>query len=336
VSFVAPLIAKDLHLNFANIGTVFAAGLAGSMAGGLLLGHIADRAGRRPILLVSLATAGIATLLGSQAQSLEAFASLRFLTGFALGGLLAAIVPLVAEHFSRQQRSAAVTVMFIGYPLGAVVGGAITALLIDHGWRNLFLGAGAVTLLLVPVALLLRETLYASDAPIEEPLRHPWTLSFTALFTEGRFWTTVTASFAIFCLLLVTYLLNSWTPLIAVRSGFSPKTAAWCGVLLNLGGVVGALTSTLLVVRFGVFRVVTLMIAGGSLAVAVLGYLYGSIGTLYSGLSVIGLLQSKLEVHGIVPADPHLELIPRGFRLHDFLLHKFVAARDQFAILQHV
>jgi MFS transporter, AAHS family, 4-hydroxybenzoate transporter len=290
VSFVAPLIAKELHLNFANIGTVFAAGLAGSIVGGLLLGHIADRAGRRPILLVSLATAGLATLLCSQAHSLGAFASLRFLTGFALGGLLASIVPLVAEHFPPQRRSAAVTVMFIGYPLGAVVGGAITALLIGIGWRHLFLGAGVVTLLLVPIALLLRETLYASDAPIKNPRRNPWTGSFVALCTEGRFWTTVIASFAIFCLLLVTYLLNSWTPLIASKSGFSPATAAWCGVLLNLGGVIGALASTLLVVRFGVFKVVTLMIAGGSLAVAALGYLYGSVGALYSGLSVIGLL----------------------------------------------
>jgi MFS transporter, AAHS family, 4-hydroxybenzoate transporter len=290
VSFVAPLIAKDLHLNFVNIGTVFAAGLAGSMVGGLLLGHIADRAGRRPTLLVSLATAGVATLLCSQAHSFAAFAALRFLTGLALGGLLAAIVPLVAEHFPPQQRSAAVTVMFIGYPLGAVVGGAITALLIAQGWRNLFLGAGVVTLLLVPVGLLLRETLYASDVPIDEPHEKPWRGSFMALFTEGRFWTTVIASFAIFCLLLVTYLLNSWTPLIAARSGFSPQTAAWCGVLLNLGGVIGALTSTLLVARFGVFNVVTLMVAGGSLAVALLGCLYGSVGALYSGLVLIGLL----------------------------------------------
>src|ERR1700727_1939396 len=57
VSFIAPLVAKDLHLDFVNIGTVFAAGLAGSMVGGLLLGHLADRAGRRPALLVSLVTA---------------------------------------------------------------------------------------------------------------------------------------------------------------------------------------------------------------------------------------------------------------------------------------
>jgi AAHS family 4-hydroxybenzoate transporter-like MFS transporter len=290
VSFVAPLIAKDLHLNFVSIGTVFAAGLAGSMAGGLLLGHIADRVGRRPTLLVSLATAGVATLLCSQAHSLGAFVALRLLTGFALGGLLAAIVPLVAEHFPPQRRSAAVTVMFIGYPLGAVVGGAITALLIAQGWRNLFLGAGVVTLLLVPIGLLLRETLSTSDASIGDPHRSPRRGSFVVLFTEGRLWTTVTASCAIFCLLLVTYLLNSWTPLIAARSGFNPQTAAWCGVLLNLGGVVGALTSTLLVTRFGVFKVVTWMIAGGSLAVALLGYLYGSVGALYSGLAVIGLL----------------------------------------------
>ena len=290
VSFLAPLIAKDLHLSVVNLGTVFAAGLAGSMVGGLLLGHIADRAGRRPTLLVSLATAGVATLLCSQAHSLGAFAALRFLTGLALGGLLAAIVPLVAEHFPPQRRSGAVTLMFIGYPLGAVVGGAITALLIAHGWRNLFLGAGVVTLLLVPIGLFLRETLDASDDSGRDPPRQPGRAPFIVLFTEGRFWATVIASFAIFCLLLVTYLLNSWTPLIAARSGFSPERAAWCGVLLNLGGVIGALTSTLLVARFGVFKVMTLMVAGGSLAVALLGYLYGSGGALYSGLAVIGLL----------------------------------------------
>jgi AAHS family 4-hydroxybenzoate transporter-like MFS transporter len=290
VSFTAPLLAKDLHLNFSSIGTVFAAGLAGSMLGGLVLGHIADHAGRRPTVLVSLATAGIATLFCSHASSFGMFAALRFLTGLALGGLLAAIVPLVAEHFPPQQRTAAVTTMFIGYPLGAVVGGAITALLIAHGWRNLFLGAGCVTLLLVPIALFLRETLYASEAPLRDSFRRLGRGSFIDLFAEGRFWTTIIASFAIFCLLLVAYLLNSWTPLIAARSGFSPQTAAWCGVLLNLGGVIGALTSTLLVARFGVFKVVTLMVASGSLAVASLGYLYGSVAALYSGLAVIGLL----------------------------------------------
>jgi MFS transporter, AAHS family, 4-hydroxybenzoate transporter len=289
VSFVAPLIAKDLHLNFSNLGNVFAAGLAGSMVGGMLFGPVADRAGRRPVLLVSLTVVGLATLLCSQSQSFGAFAALRFVAGAGLGGLLAAIVPLMAEHFPPQQRSAAVTWMFIGYPLGAVVGGAITAALIGYGWRTLFIGAGVVTLLLVPVALRLSETLRAPAASIalQPQLSRN---SVLALFTEGRSAITLTASFAIFCLLLVAYLLNSWTPLIAAKSGFSPQTAAWCGVLLNLGGVIGALASTALVGRFGVFKVATAMLAAGAMAVAVLGFLFGSIGALYAGLMLIGLL----------------------------------------------
>src|SRR5580658_133383 len=183
MSFVAPLVAQDLHLPASRLGELFAAGLFGSVLGGLALGPVADRFGRQPIVLVSLAAAGVSTFLCSRAQSFEFFAALRFITGFALGGLLAAAVPLVAEYFPPQRRSGAVTLMFIGYPLGAVVGGAITALLIVHGWRNLFLGAGVVTLLLVPIGLFLRETLDASDDSGRDPPRPPGRAPFIVLFT---------------------------------------------------------------------------------------------------------------------------------------------------------
>jgi AAHS family 4-hydroxybenzoate transporter-like MFS transporter len=290
VSFLAPLIATELHLSAVSMGLVFAAGLAGSMTGGLVLGPLADRVGRRPVLLASLACAGLGTLLCAQASSPGTFGALRFLTGFALGGFLAAVVPLVAEYFPPQRRSAAVTFMFIGYPFGAVVGGTLTALLLSHGWRNLFLGTGFATLLLVPVALLLRETLTRPPAAGAGPLRTASGSTFIQLFTEGRLWTTLIASSGIFCLLLVSYLLNSWTPLIAIKSGFTPRTAALCGVLLNLGGIVGALASTFFVRRFGVLKVAASMVAAGSLAIAVIGHVYGSAGTLFSGLFVSGLL----------------------------------------------
>jgi MFS transporter, AAHS family, 4-hydroxybenzoate transporter len=290
VSFVAPLLAHDLHLSLTGIGRVFAAGLAGSMLGGLLLGSLADRVGRRPMVLVALGAAGVTTLLCSQAHSPGVFTTLRFLTGLSLGGLLAAIVPLVAEHFPRPRRNAAVTAMFVGYPLGAVVGGAVTALLLMQGWRILFMGAGLVTLLLLCIAFGLPETLDASVSPLERPQRQSGGRVFLELFTEGRLWTTITGSIAILLLLLVSYLLNSWTPLIAARVGFSPQTAVWCGVLLNLGGVVGALGSAWLAARFGVFKVVTCMLVGGAFAVALLGEVFGSAATLYCGLALVGLL----------------------------------------------
>jgi AAHS family 4-hydroxybenzoate transporter-like MFS transporter len=292
VSFVAPLIVGDLHLAASNIGAVFAAGLAGSALGGLALGPVADRVGRQPVVVASLIAAGIATLLCSRANSFHAFAALRFLTGFALGGLLAAAVPLIAEYFPTEHRSRAVTLMFIGYPLGAVVGGTVTSFLLVHGWRSLFVGTGVITLLMLPLALLLRENLGSKEKDVEDKgKRAPRPkLSIIELFTEGRLWTTLTAAFGIFCLLLLTYLLNSWTPLIAVRLGFKPQVAALCGVFLNLGGVVGAVCSTLLVRRFGIFRLAALMTSVGSLAIAFIGVAADSAASLFAALFISGVL----------------------------------------------
>jgi AAHS family 4-hydroxybenzoate transporter-like MFS transporter len=290
VSFVAPLVARDLHLAPNNLGAVFAAGLAGSMMGGLALGAVADRLGRQPILIGSFIFAGAMTILCSRAASFGAFAALRFMTGFGLGGVLAAVVPLIAEYFPPEQRSRAVTSMFIGYPLGAVVGGIVTALLIGHGWRSLFVGTGIVTLLLLPLALLMKETLGFEHDDREAGRTPPARLSILELFTEGRLWPTLTTSFGIFCLLLLTYLLNSWTPLIAVRLGFKPQTAALCGVFLNMGGVVGALSSMLLVRRFGVFKLAALMLSVGSVAIAVIGFAAHGVASLFAALFISGVL----------------------------------------------
>jgi AAHS family 4-hydroxybenzoate transporter-like MFS transporter len=311
VSFVAPLIAHDLHLAPANLGAVFAAGLAGSMLGGLTLGAVADRVGRRPVLIGALLFAGIMTVLCSQAASFGSFASLRFLTGFGLGGLLAAVVPLIAEYFPAEHRNQAVTSMFIGYPLGAVVGGIVTAVLIAHGWRSLFIGTGTVTLLLLPLALLMKET-FASKLDHDREDRILGTrLSILELFTEGRLSTTLTTSFGIFCLLLLTYLLNSWTPLIAVRLGFKPQTAAMCGVFLNLGGVVGALSSMLWVRRFGVFKLAALMVSVGSLGIVSIGFAAHAAASLFLALFVSGVL-----VIGAQQNSPAMsvQLYPRRMR----------------------
>jgi AAHS family 4-hydroxybenzoate transporter-like MFS transporter len=314
VSFVAPLIAHDLHLALNNLGAVFAAGLAGSMLGGLTLGAVADRVGRHPVLIGALLFAGVMTVLCSQAASFRDFAALRFLTGFGLGGLLAAVVPLIAEYFPAERRSQAVTSMFIGYPLGAVVGGIVTAVLIAHGWRRLFLGTGTVTLLLLPLALLMKETLASKldkAAHAREDRILGTKLSILDLFTEGRLWTTLTTSFGIFCLLLLTYLLNSWTPLIAVKLGFKPQTAAMCGVFLNLGGVVGALSSMLWVRRFGVFRLAAMMVSVGSLGIVAIGFAAHAAASLFLALFVSGVL-----VIGAQQNSPAMsvQLYPRRMR----------------------
>jgi MFS transporter, AAHS family, 4-hydroxybenzoate transporter len=246
--------------------------------------------GRRPTLVVSLVTAAAATILCATATTFPSFAILRFVAGFGLGGVLAAVIPMVAEHFPTENRNVAVTLMFVGYPFGAVVGGAITVLLFGLGWRNLFIGAGAVTSLLIIAALWLQEPVSELNPATEPGEKQSALASVKGLFGGGRLWATLSMAVGLFCMLLAVYLLNSWTPLIAVRSGFEPRTAALCGVVLNLGGIIGALLSTLLIRKFGLFKLVATMITGGALTIASLGYLYGSLATLLSGLFVVGTL----------------------------------------------
>lgn len=290
VSFLAPLMTTELNLTHMSVGQILAAGLTGSMLGGMILGPAADRFGRRPVLTLSLAIAGLATILCSTASSFGALAAYRLIAGFALGGVLAAVIPLVAEHFPKEKRNTAVTLMFVGFPCGAVVGGALTSMLIQHGWRALFVGAGMLTLAVVPSAFLLKESLADTRSRGIEGGR-PGRISLTqALFTEGRLWATICMMFGVFCMLLVSYLLNSWTPMIAVKSGMSPASAALCGVFLNLGGIVGALGSTIVVKKYGLFRPVAVMVVLGAVAIAMLGQLTQSSATLFAGLFVAGLL----------------------------------------------
>ena len=73
-------------------------------------------------------------------------------TGLGIGGLLTAITAVAAEHSSTRRRHLSVSIMSIGYPVGAVVGGVIAArLLADHDWRAVFYFGSAATALFVPI-----------------------------------------------------------------------------------------------------------------------------------------------------------------------------------------
>jgi AAHS family 4-hydroxybenzoate transporter-like MFS transporter len=309
VAFLVPLISADLHLAPVSIGQIFAAGLAGSMLGGMALGPIADRRGRRPVLTLSLAIAGAATIACATAASFAELAAYRFIAGFALGGVLTSVIPLMAEHFPHEKRNATVTLMFVGFPSGAVVGGALTSMLIHHGWRTLFVGAGVLTLALVPVAFLLKESLGRPGA--ETGRAQIRISSLRALVADGRLWATLFMDGGVFLMLLVAYLLNSWTPLIAVKSGMSPASAALCGVFLNLGGIVGALASTIVIRKYGLFRPVAAMIVIGALAIALIGQSYATSTMLFAGLFVAGLFAIGGQQNAPAMA---VELYPREIR----------------------
>ncbi len=279
VSFIAPVLAHGWRLGPTEIGDIFAVGYLGAIIGAVSMGPLADRYGRKPMLLVAVALAAVATGSCAAAATFSQLVGLRFLCGVALGGALPAAISVTAEHVEPQRRSGAVTAMYIGYPMGGVVGGALTAAFVHFGWRPVFAGTAFACLLALGAASLLpRAPPSARGRP-----RLAKTM-FMEQFADGRLWPALTLWLALFCSLLLTYFLVSWAPSLIAAAGGTAADGVLGGVSLNLGGILGALAIIPLARRFGPYGVagVVALIGGG--LVALFGVAWHP---LWSGLLVL-------------------------------------------------
>src|ERR1700676_3611300 len=252
LAFIAPLVAKAFGLSSVEIGRLFAINFIGAVIGGLGFGPLADHFGRRSMLLASLTLAVVFTLLCSLAGSPQQLMTLRFLAGLGLGGVIPMIISLTAESMPPPLRSASVTWMFLGISLGAVVGGAIVAATLSYGWQAIFVGGGVAAALLIPAVFFgLPESLMTPAAIAPTGARRGVFASVPAQFAEGRFAAVLCLWLGAFSVILSSFFLLNWMPSVLAGSGFSPERAAFGGVLLNLGGVVGALIISIAVRRAG-------------------------------------------------------------------------------------
>src|SRR5579859_6723772 len=149
IGYVAPVLAKEWNIGKAALGPVFSAGLFGLMIGALLFGPLADRIGRKRIILFSTLAFGIGTLVTAFVQDVNTLLAIRFLTGLGLGGAMPNTIALTSEFSPHRRRATMVMAMFCGFSVGAALGGFLAAGLIPYfGWRAVFIVGGAAPLLL--------------------------------------------------------------------------------------------------------------------------------------------------------------------------------------------
>src|SRR5580698_8506360 len=152
IGFVAPSLAKEWSLSKGALGPVFSAGLFGLMIGALLFGPLADRIGRRKIIIFSTLAFGLGSFATAFVWDVDALLAIRFLTGLGLGGAMPNAIAMTSEFNPRRRRATMVMIMFCGFSVGAALGGLIAAALIPaFGWRSVFVVGGVAPLLLVPV-----------------------------------------------------------------------------------------------------------------------------------------------------------------------------------------
>ena len=102
----------------------------GLMAGALAAGPIGDRIGRKPLLLISLALFGLASLASALSTSLGFLAGTRFFTGAGIAGGFAGSVALTGDYTPHRMRAMIIMLTFTGAPLGGFVGGLVVSFLL--------------------------------------------------------------------------------------------------------------------------------------------------------------------------------------------------------------
>ncbi|HWK43701.1 MAG TPA: MFS transporter [Stellaceae bacterium] len=302
IAYVAPTISSLWRISPAAFGSVFSIGLLGTVIGTITFGMLADRVGRRSLIIASMVIFGCLTFVSSWSTSYPELVIYRFFIGIGLGGAVANIPSLAAEYAPERLRTTVVTASMCGFPIGAVVGGLFTGPIIEHfGWQGVFRLGAILPLLGVPVLLLLLpesvrymtlsdergsriakvlrridrtrtfsdvDRFYLPEPPVKRG-------SVVELFRNGLGTGTVLLWAALFSSLVLTYFLINWIPLLLQQAGLSVKEAVLGTVTLNFAGLVGSFFVAISIRRRPLFKL-AISYTIGALSVVALGMMPGS------------------------------------------------------------
>ncbi len=290
---VFPLIQRDLRLSDVELGLIGTAFLWVYAAASPLAGYLADRIGRKPMVVASLVVWSAVTWATGQARTLPQLLAARALMGISEACYLPAGLALIAAWHGEKTRAKATAVHYSGLYLGMVIGGGLGGWLgARYGWRMAFTALGGVGLLYSVVAVLgLRDRAAPVDAP-PRVNRSFWRAAEDLFRLPGY-----PAMFIVFgAISLANWVVYTWLPLYLyerfgmtlAEAGFAATLYLQAGSLAGvaLGGWLGDLRAA--AGARGRWRLQAAGLAAGAPFLVVAGWT-GSAAVLFCGMAVFGI-----------------------------------------------
>lgn len=314
IGLAAPQIARALHLGPASLGVVFSSGHFGFLIGALGFGTLADRWGRKRMLILCALIFSFAMLLTTQITSVEQLALCRFITGLGLGGSVPNSLAFGSEYAPRRLRASIASLMWVGMPGGAALAGLAAAYVLPtHAWQSVFWLGGFVPLAaVVLVTLFLPESLAflvrqdRDKAQVRkivsrispQALAEGKEVEFTTseeklpgvpvkhLFMEDRGIMTVLIWVLFYLSFLLIQFMMSWNPSLMRQSGASIRQYSVAFALLNLGNVLATVLIGRFMDKFNAFLTMAITFVLAAITLSAFGFMLHGSFTLVVILSV--------------------------------------------------
>jgi AAHS family 4-hydroxybenzoate transporter-like MFS transporter len=316
MGFIAPALIDDWHIARQALGPIMVSSLFGLACGSIISGPLADRYGRKTVIICSVGFFGLSSFVSAYAWNIASLTVLRFITGLGLGAAMPNITTLVAEFAPKRRRSQMSTVIHCGFNIGAAIGGLASDRLIHwFGWRSVLVAGGVLPVCLAIVLIyMLPESIrfLAQDKG-----NHPRLVSIINRFSPGmvspstQFYnsedsnigkSTIHALFMpgyrmgtwmiwlILCVgLFSVYLLSSWLPLLVRDSGLSLTQAVVIGSVFQIGGMVGNFSIGYIMDRWGAHKTIGCTLFIGACSALALAILHPSMSTLCLFVGLLGM-----------------------------------------------
>ncbi|RMT22863.1 4-hydroxybenzoate transporter [Pseudomonas syringae pv. spinaceae] len=329
MGFIAPALSQDWGIDRASLGPVMSAALIGMVFGALGSGPLADRFGRKVVLVVAVFLFGIFSLASAYSSNIDQLLVLRLLTGLGLGAAMPNATTLLSEYTPERLKSLLVTSMFCGFNLGMACGGFVSAKLIPSmGWHSLLMLGGILPLVLAVVLMVwlpesarflvvrnrgaeqIRKVLApiapkavagvtAFTVPEQKTVssRNVLKVIFSGTYSAG----TLLLWLTYFMGLVIVYLLTSWLPTLMRDSGASMEQSAFIGALFQFGGVLSAVGVGWAMDRYNPHKVIGFAYALAGVFAYLVGQSLGNVAVLATLVLLAGMC-----INGAQSAMPSL------------------------------
>jgi SHS family sialic acid transporter-like MFS transporter len=298
ISYVLTDIAKTFHVSLTAAGVLVLAAFGTRWLGGAVIGSVADRIGRKNAMMIGVIIYSIGTFLCGLSWNYWALLVFRLVVGFGMAGEYSAGSTLLLETWPDRVRNKASGFLVSGWAVGGLLAATVYAPIVTHlGWRALFFVGIAPALLAVYIRLGLSETAEFTKAKASATTSK---VSFFRLFS--RRW--ILVAFSLFVMMFGSFGMNwpiqSLLPTYLKTLGYAPAAVGHLMFIASFGALLGYWFSGFLGDWIGTrwAFVSTLLV---SLAFTVLTFGLAASSTVVLGALLFALQFTNLGITGLFP-----------------------------------